>query len=261
MNDLWRNLEDLFDQVANGIAVADASLPEAPLVLVNRSFERITGYEKQQALGRGLLSFHQEESDPRAFAALRGGLFEGEARRVVLRSHRRDGTSFLCEVHLHPFRPEGTLTHFLSVVNDVTSTVLGRALFSRMARLEEAMAPPEDLLAPFIGQEREEAGAPSLALLALDESGRIVSADREAHRLLGAESGSLVGQSLSARLEVPGLFDVLRGSGPKEAEWEAAHLEAGPDRERRPLRARLWRIDRGEEPGEGLFLLLLHPPS
>ena len=49
----WLALKDkALDVAAEGITIADARLPDQPLIYVNEGFERMTGYAAEEALGR-----------------------------------------------------------------------------------------------------------------------------------------------------------------------------------------------------------------
>jgi CheY-like chemotaxis protein len=60
---------------------------------------------------------------------VRKTLRDGSSCTVVLRNYRKDGTPFLNRLRLSSIRGrDGTLTHFVGIQEDVTSTSLGRAI-------------------------------------------------------------------------------------------------------------------------------------
>ncbi|MBS0660528.1 MAG: PAS domain-containing protein [Verrucomicrobia bacterium] len=116
-----------------GITIADVSQPDLPLVFVNQAFERLTGYPITEALGRNCRFLQDGHSDQPGVAEIRQALAEGRTARVQLRNQRRDGSSFLNELHLAPFHDgTGRLTHYIGVQLDVT------AREEAMERLQES---------------------------------------------------------------------------------------------------------------------------
>ena len=107
------------------ITVADMRSPDHPLIFVNRAFERLTGYDRRELLGRNCRFLQGPDTDPLAVARVRRALADGAACTVTLSNRRRDGSSFLNELHLAPVHDEaGTLVSFIGVQNDVTDHAL-----------------------------------------------------------------------------------------------------------------------------------------
>lgn len=106
---------------SNGVIISDARLPDNPVVYVNPAFERITGYSREESLGRNCRFLQGEEHDQPGLRELRAALREGRDCRVVLRNYRSDGAPFWNELYVSPvYDAAGTLTHFVGVQNDVT---------------------------------------------------------------------------------------------------------------------------------------------
>ncbi|GIX25451.1 MAG: hypothetical protein KatS3mg122_2682 [Caldimonas sp.] len=108
-------------ETALPMTVVDALAPDMPLVYVNPSFERLTGYRREEILGRNCRFLQCEDTDPVMLAALRSALARGESCTVVLRNQRKDGSRFLNELHVAPLRDaQGRITHFIGLQNDIT---------------------------------------------------------------------------------------------------------------------------------------------
>ena len=70
--DEWLALKDRALAVAaEGISIADARLPERPLIYVNEGFERLTGYTAAEVLGLNCKFLQGPETDPDTVATLR----------------------------------------------------------------------------------------------------------------------------------------------------------------------------------------------
>lgn len=109
----------------NAIVITKASKAEDnPIVYVNPAFERITGYSRDEVLGRNprfLLGVDWEQPE---IERLRNGLRSSQRTQVTLRNYRRDGTLFWNDQSTAPVKDDaGRLTHVISIINDVTERI------------------------------------------------------------------------------------------------------------------------------------------
>ena len=119
--------------VNSGVTIADARLPDLPLIYVNEGFERITGYRAREAVGRSCRFLQGPDRDQPGLDELRRCLKEGISCEVRLRNRRKNGDPFWNELHISPvFNEENELTHFIGIQIDVTDRVESRQ------RLEES---------------------------------------------------------------------------------------------------------------------------
>jgi PAS domain S-box-containing protein len=128
--------------LASGLAIAisDAAAEDDPLIWVSSSFEQLTGYTAQEALGRNCRFLQGPDTDRRTVARLRAGLTSRESVSVTLLNYRHDGSAFYNHLVVSPvFDAEGTLTHHVSVQTDVTAHVLAaREREAALAEVERA---------------------------------------------------------------------------------------------------------------------------
>jgi PAS domain S-box-containing protein len=128
-------LEAAVASASNGIVLADASLPDLPLVFVNPAFERITGYSAREALGENCRFLQGTARRQKRLETLREALAAGTRCNVVLKNFRKDGTMFWNELYVAPLRDaQGRVTHFVGVQNDVTRRVEAERAGSRLRR-------------------------------------------------------------------------------------------------------------------------------
>lgn len=110
---------------ANGIAIADATLPDFPLVYVNPAFERITGYSSVEAIGQNCRFLQRDDRDQPELLAVRVALKSGVPVKATLRNYRKDGRMFWNRFQIAPVQDkDGQLTHFVAIINDVTERKL-----------------------------------------------------------------------------------------------------------------------------------------
>jgi PAS domain S-box-containing protein len=113
--------EAIFENLNEGITVADCSLPDMPLIYVNRAFEVLTGYPADEVIGKNCRFLHREERDQPGLEKLRASLWDGTPCTVVVRNFRKDGSLFYNELHLSPIQDaEGQVAYYIGILRDVT---------------------------------------------------------------------------------------------------------------------------------------------
>ena len=114
-------MERAIESTTNGIAIADATLPDNPIIYVNPSFERITGYDRDELIGKNCRFLQGKDTNPAAVKELRKAIEEGKECQVVLRNFQKDGTPFWNELSIAPvYNSRRHLTHFIGVQTDIT---------------------------------------------------------------------------------------------------------------------------------------------
>lgn len=123
-----------------GITIADAGLPDNPLIYANAGFERLTGYPVGEVLGRNCRFLQGPGTDPEAAEELSTAIREKRAITVQLLNYRKDGTPFWNRLSITPvLDASGTVTHFIGVQSDVTAEKEAKdALQKANERLEAA---------------------------------------------------------------------------------------------------------------------------
>lgn len=102
--------------------ITDARLPDNPIVAVNRAFCELTGYGREEIVGRNCRFLAGAETEPSAQATLRRAVAEGRPALVELTNYRRDGSAFLNAVMVAPVIGEaGEIAYFLGSQMEVDS--------------------------------------------------------------------------------------------------------------------------------------------
>ncbi|MCG5243479.1 ATP-binding protein [Azospirillum doebereinerae] len=114
-------LAAVVESTGAGIAVADPTLPDTPLVYCNRAFLEMTGYGRDEVIGRNARFLQDPDTDPAAMAELRAAMAEGRPASVELLNRRKDGATFWNALVLRPiFGPDGRVRWFAGSCSDVT---------------------------------------------------------------------------------------------------------------------------------------------
>jgi PAS domain S-box-containing protein len=114
----------IFRSVTNGISVADATLPDLPLVYVNPAFEVMTRYSLEEVVGRNCRFLQNGDNDQPGLAVVREAIREKREAVTVLKNYRKDGSFFWNELSLSPIQNrDGVVTHFVGIQTDVTARV------------------------------------------------------------------------------------------------------------------------------------------
>ena len=121
-----------FDCVSNGILISDANLPDFPVVDCNPAFERITGYTRDEVIGRNCRFLQGVDNEQPGLDILRTAIRELRECTVLLRNYRKDGSLFWNELTVTPvLGNQGSVTHFVAILDDVSGRIKGESDFKR----------------------------------------------------------------------------------------------------------------------------------
>ncbi len=163
------------------IVVTDSTQPDRPIVYVNAAFERLTGYRRDESIGRNCRFLLDTKREQPGLPELRSALAEGRPCTVVLANRRRDGSEFLNELSIVPIREaSGRVIQHLGVLHDVTERV----------RAAERLRISEELY-------RSVAATISDGLIVAGPDGRILACNSSAAETLASDAAALTGRRLS----------------------------------------------------------------
>ena len=112
------------DSAATGILICDARQPDTPIIFVNPAFCAITGYAREEVIGRNCRFLQGPGTDPAVLAEIRAARDERRAFRGVLRNYRKDGKPFWIGLTISPvFDEAGELINFVGVQADLSDRV------------------------------------------------------------------------------------------------------------------------------------------
>jgi PAS domain S-box-containing protein len=201
------------DEATVGASIARADADQ-PLVYVNDAFERITGYEAEEVLGRNCRFLQGPDTDPEPVAELRAAIDEGRPTTVVLRNYRADGTPFWNRASITPVRDDGELTHFLGFQTDVTDRV------ERQVELERERS-----------RFRSVTETANDAILTIDTDGVVRYANPAVESVFGYEPSEIEGEPLTRLMPERYVEGHLEGveryleTGERTVDWQSISFE------------------------------------
>ena len=93
-----------------------------PIVFANDSFCRLTGYTREEVLGRNCRFLQGPETDPATVDRIRNAIAATEAIEIDIRNHRKDGSAFWNRLLIAPVNDAaGKLNYFFASQFDVSS--------------------------------------------------------------------------------------------------------------------------------------------
>ncbi len=114
--------------------LTDPHLPDNPIIECNDAFLRLTGYDREEVIGRNCRFLAGEKTDPAASRLIGEAVDQQRPVITELLNYRKDGTSFRNAVMIAPlFDDEGNLQYFIGSQVDVTNENEGRAPERRQA--------------------------------------------------------------------------------------------------------------------------------
>ena len=134
-----RKLSLAVDQSFSSIIITDA---DARIEYVNEAFCRVSGYTRQELLGRNPRLLKSGKTPKASYVAMWEALVRGEAWKGEFTNRRKNGEEFTEVVHISPIRQaNGRITHYLGIREDVTERKrVSEELDRHRHRLEELVA-------------------------------------------------------------------------------------------------------------------------
>jgi PAS domain S-box-containing protein len=163
----------------DGIFIIDSQKSDFPIIYANQSFQILTGYAKNEIVGKDYFSLYGVDADSRVIEEIKQTLRQGKFFRGEMLGFRKDGKSFWSSLRIAPVRDaSGASTHYVGVQTD-TSLMKQRDLELEEKRSELLHVTRVGMLAEFVSSLAHEISQPLAAILSYAEAAQRIFAGRE----------------------------------------------------------------------------------
>ena len=140
VNDQLQLKDRALSETAEGITISDYLQPDNPIVYANEGFERLTGYAREEVLGKNCRFLQGEKTDPATIEKIRQSIREEKPCTVEILNYCKDGETFWNRLSITPIRDKsGRVTNFLGIQSDITRRKnYENALYRASAELEQS---------------------------------------------------------------------------------------------------------------------------
>lgn len=113
------------------MVITDPSEPENPIVFCNEAFQNLTGYDRDEIIGRNCRFLQGPETSRDDVARVRTAIEAQTDIAVDLLNYRKDGTTFWNALYLSPVRNDaGDVVFFFASQLDVTDRVQAQTVIA-----------------------------------------------------------------------------------------------------------------------------------
>lgn len=123
-NEKLRILKKAVNSTDVGIIISDAQEKDEPIIFSNDGFTKLTGYSREEILGKNCRFLQQDDRAQDAVHNIRQLIQTGKIGHSIIRNYKKDGTPFWNELSIAPVKDsEGKVSHFIGIQSDVTELI------------------------------------------------------------------------------------------------------------------------------------------
>lgn len=136
LEDQLLKLSQAVEQSPNGICITNI---DVEIEYVNEAFSAVTGYSKDEVLGRNPRMLQSGDTAPETYLSMWNALKNGQDWKGEFSNRHKDKTQYTAFTHIVPMRQrDGSVTHYVSISEDITEkNRLSQELDNHRFHLEE----------------------------------------------------------------------------------------------------------------------------
>nr|AML78334.1 putative LOV domain-containing protein [Nymphaea sp. BC-2016] len=110
-------ITEVLDEMPENFLITDPCLSGHPIVFVSRGFLKMSGYSREEVIGKNGRMFQGPDTDRRSVLEIREAIREERGLQIKLLNYRKDGSPIWIIFHLSPVFSEddGRVIHFVAV--------------------------------------------------------------------------------------------------------------------------------------------------
>lgn len=110
-------IREALDELPDSFLITDPGISGHPIVYASIGFLKMSGYAREEVLGRNGRIFQGPRTDRRSVSEIREAIRQEKPMQISLLNYRKDGTPYWVLFHLSPVFSEGDgrVTHFVAV--------------------------------------------------------------------------------------------------------------------------------------------------
>lgn len=114
---------EALDELSDNFTITDPSISGHPIVFASRGFLKMSGYSRDEVIGKNGRVFQGPRTNRRAVMEIREAIREERETEVNLLNYRKDGTPFWMLFRMSPVfgKDNGQVTHFVAVQVPIVS--------------------------------------------------------------------------------------------------------------------------------------------
>lgn len=118
-----KTLNAFFERSPIPLTLASPIFDDCPIILCNEQFLKLTGYSRDDVIGRNCRFLQGRNTDPKARMKLRSAILDRKEALVPITNYRKDGTEFENYVFVLPiFDSNQNLLYLLGSQCDITTS-------------------------------------------------------------------------------------------------------------------------------------------
>ena len=128
------------EQTRMALCISDPREPDCPIVYCNKAFTKLTGYERDEIIGRNCRFLQGRGTRREPVQKLRQAIEDEQYTVVDILNYRKDGSAFWNAVHVGPIYNEaGELAYFFGSQWDITELLAARETIIENERVAEEL--------------------------------------------------------------------------------------------------------------------------